>query len=353
MPKRKGHLYERFLTKENFIRAEYLIGKNKPDNRMARHIMANSEKYGEKLFNKYSSGEFHFHESRRKTIVDSYKGKTRTLKIPILEDQAVQMAWLNIATPYLERKNYYYNCGSIPKAGQTRAVQAVKKWMKNKRNKYAAVTDIKKFYDTCPHSAVMNGLRRIFKDERFLKIAEDILASMSDNGIGLAIGHPTSHWFANVALMDIDLEMKRKFGDVKFARFMDDSAFVSPNKRRLRQCIEWYRDRIKRVGMRLKKWSRFNTRDRPIGFLSYRFFHGYTLMQKSLMVRISRRFRKASEKMNVHVAKALLSYCGIMKWCDSFNFKKKHVFPYVKIKNLKRMVSQYDKNLLRRKTVTA
>ena len=353
MPKRIGHLYERFATEENFIRAEYLIGKNKPDNKMARHIMHNKERYGKQLFERYISGEFQFHESRQTTIRDSYKGKERHLKIPCLEDQAIQQAWLNIAIPYIEKRNYYYNCGSIPNAGQTRACEYIKRCLRNPKMKYACVTDIRKFYDTCPHELVIKGLERIFKDKRFVGVAKDILHNMSGNGIGLAIGYPTSHWFANVALLFFDLELKSRFPKVKMTRFMDDVAMMCTNKRLLKRCVQWYREKIVSAKLRLKKWCSFRVSDRGISFLSYRFFHRKTVMVKPLMFRLSRRFKRTSAKMNVHAARAVLSYLGILKHCDSFNFRQKYLYPFINPKRCRRLISNYDKNILRRAATAA
>ena len=116
MPKRIGYLYEKMIALENCIEAERRIAKNKPKNQMARRIARQAKKYGRRLHEKFLTGTIQFHENRETNITDSYKGKTRHLKIPCLEDQAVEAAWLNIATPYIERRNYYYNCGSIPKA---------------------------------------------------------------------------------------------------------------------------------------------------------------------------------------------------------------------------------------------
>lgn len=349
MPKRIGNLYPKFATEANFILAERLVGRNKPDNRMARHISNNAESFGKDLFKEWCEG-YVFSESRVVEIVDSYKGKHRTLQIPCLKDQGIQQAWLNIAAPYIEKRNYYYNCGSIPKAGQTRAVYALKQWLKNPKNKYGAITDIRKFYETCPHWLVIKGLKRMFKDKRFIAVAKKILASMSDTGIGLAIGHPTSHWFANVALMYIDHEMKRLFPSVKFTRYMDDVAFVSANKRTLKKCIEWFKATIKDAGMRLKKWQVFSVSKRGIHFLSYRFFERHTVLVKRLMIRMARRFIRASNNMNVHVARGIVSYIGILKHCNSYNFRKHFLYPNINPKNCRRIISNYDKNLLRIKT---
>lgn len=319
---------EQMLTEDNITNAEKALGKNKPDNRQAQHIARNARKYGLKLLEKVKRG-YTWHEPKETTIKDSYKGKERGLKIPCLEDQAAQIAWLNIATPYIERRNYYYNCGSIPSAGQTRCVKALRKWLKNPKVKYGAVTDIRKFYDTCPHWLIRQGLERIFKDRTFIDFAMGFVASMSDNGVGLAIGYPSSHWLANVALMELDHQMCRMFPDVRYTRYMDDVGMASANKRHVRMAVRHIMQWVIEHGMRLKKWSIFRIIGRGLQFLSYRFFNGYTLLAKPLMVRISRRMKKAKAHMSVHAAAAVISYFGILKWCDSYHFRQAYVYPYV------------------------
>lgn len=333
---------EKMFTEENFIRAEKLMGKNKRDNRKARYISHNAERYGKALLEEVKTG-YTWHSPREKTITDSYKGKTRNLKIPCLKDQAAQIAWLNIATPFIEKRNYPYNCGSIPHAGQTRCVKALKKWLKNKKMKYGATTDIRKFYDTCPHWVVRQGLERIFKDKAFVDYAMGFVASMSDNGIGIAIGYPSSHWMANIALMELDHELKRIFPDVKYTRYMDDMGFASPNKRKLRKAVDLAKARIEEYGMRMKKWSVFRIRNRGMTYLSYRFFNGYTLLTKKLMVRIARRMRKAKESMSVHAALSCVSYFGVLKWCNSYNFRLAYVYPFASPKTCVRIISESAK----------
>lgn len=293
--KRIGYLYEQMMTKENFVKAEILLGKNKPKNKKAKFISHNAEYFAEKLFQKVEQG-YEWHKPRLATITDTYKGKTRNLKIPCLEDQAAQLVWLNIATPHIERRNYYYNCGSIPKAGQSRCVNALKKWLKNPKYKYGAVLDIRKFYDTCPHWLVRKGLERIFKDQKFIDFAMGFVASMSDNDVGLAIGYPCSHWLANVALSELDHELKREFPDIKYTRYMDDIAMISGNKRKLRKAINFI----------------------------------LASLAKRLMFRISKRMRRIS-KISRHIASGVMSYLGILSHCNSYNFRLEHVYPYVNI----------------------
>lgn len=319
---------KKMLTSEVFIIAEKQLGKNKKDNRAAQYIAKNAEVYGKRLLKKIQDKTFEWHKPRLKTITDTYKGKTRDLRIPCLEDQAAQLAWLYVAIPYIEKRNYYYNCGSIPKAGQTRAVKGLKKKLKNKRVKYGATTDIRKFYDTCPHWVIRKGLYRIFKDKEFVEFAMGFVASMSETDVGIAIGYPSSHWLANVALMELDHEVKRKYPDVFYARYMDDIAMASTNKRHIRNAVEFVKRKTELYQMKLKRWAVFKIKPRGISFLSYRFFNGYTLMIKRLMVRIARRFKKIT-KLTRHAACSVMSYMGILKHCNSYNFRISKIYPYI------------------------
>lgn len=339
--KRYGHLMEQMMTEENFICAEKRLGVHKSDNRMAQYISTHAEQYGHKLFVKVQNGLFQWHRPREAIIRDTYKGKERHLKIPCLEDQAAQLAWLNIAETYIMRKNYPYNCGSIPGAGQTRAVKALQKWLRDPRMKYGATSDIRKFYDTCPHGAVRKGLERIFKDKAFVDYAMGFVGSMSDTGVGIAIGYPVSHWLANVALMELDYELRRRFPDVRLARYMDDMALVSSNKRHIRKALYFLKEGVEGLGMKLKRWGWFRVKGRGLTFLSYRFFNGFTLLTKKLMIRIARRMKKAPKRMSAHVAAGVVSYDGILQHCNSFHFRQAHVYPYVNMRTCRKLVGMH------------
>ena len=66
-----------------------------------------------------------------------------------------------------------------------------------------------------------------------------------------------------------------------------------------------------------------------------------------------RKFYKAkrvakAQTISAHTASSLISYLGWLKHCDSANFYKKHIQPYVNIKNLKEVVSNASR--INRKT---
>lgn len=345
MPHRIGNLWDIFVSEENCIKAEAIMSANRPKNRFARYIGRNPEKFGKALSEKLKSG-YAFHVPREKDIRDSYKGKVRHLQIPCLEDVAAQQAWLNVVTPYIEKRNYYYNCGSIPKAGQKRAVLGLSKFLRANKPKWGAVTDIRKFYETCPHLVVEKGLSRIIKDRRIIEFGNAIMRSMSSTGVGIAVGFPVSHWLANVALMELDHEMRRLFPDVALFRYMDDAVFASGNKRHLRKAILYYMEKVRELGMSVKRsWQLFPIAVRGITFLSYRFFVGYTILAKRLMFRIARKVWRTAQRLTAHMASGVLSHMGVLKYCNSQHFKEQRVYPHISVKVCKWLVSEQAKKV--------
>lgn len=51
--------------------------------------------------------------------------------------------------------------------------------------------------------------------------------------------------------------------------------------------------------------------------------------------------KKAAVTMNIHIAIGIISYFGILKHCNSFNFRKKYVYPYTNKKLCIRVVAVY------------
>lgn len=272
--------------------------------------------------------------------MDGIRQKERHLKIPCLWDQCVHHAVVRVLAPYIQRRNYFYNCGSMPGAGQIRATRAMRRWMAAKKIiKYGESLDIEHFFENCKAEYVMKALSRIFKDKKFLALNRMILASMGDV---LAIGFTVSHWYGNLVLMYVDFEIKQRIlPDCKYCRYMDDMVLLHNNKRKLHRAREAIAKLLEERGLRLKRnWQIYKIAGRGVTFLSYRFFHGYTIMRKRLMYRIARKVKSASKskKITPHNAASMLSYIGIMKHCDSFNFKKNHWYPYVNVKKCKGVV---------------
>lgn len=343
MPKRIGYLYEKVIDPDSCAQAVIEMTRGKHKNRRAMIMRENAAIYGKNLANDLASGRWVPAPYKEHTVQDGTHKKERRIKVPCLRDQAVHHAIMRITTPYIERRNYFYNCGSLPGAGQIRATRAMRRWMSgHKVMKYCVQLDIRHFYENCPHWAVMQALGRIFKDKRFLDLHRRILASMGD---GLAIGFYPSQWYANLVLMWVDFRIKQKIiPECRYVRYMDDMCILGNNKRKLHRARDAIALELAALGMTLKRNHRlFKIGSGGVQFLSYRFFKGYTLLKKELMYRISRGIRRALVTKTLHRALSAISYVGLLKHCDSYNFRLARVYPLIKINRLRRFISHENR----------
>ena len=340
MPKRIGFVYEQVISLDNCILAVQEMARSKPKVRRAQYMKENAEYFGKKLHEQLSSGTWEPRPYHEKTIGDGIEKKQRHIKVPCLWDQCVHHALMQITAPYIQRRNYFYNCGSIPGAGQIRITRAIKRWMaKKKMVKYGASLDVYHFFESCKTEIVMKALSRIFKDKKFLALHRKVLDSM---GGSLAIGFCPSHWYGNLVLSYIDnLIKQRLLPRADYGRYMDDMVILFNDKRKMHKAIRIISNVLKKLGLCLKKtWQVFKIAGRGIQFLSYRFFHGYTLLTKKLMYRISRRIKSQTKckSPSPHAAASIISYMGILKHCNSYNYMKDRVYPYVNIRKCKGVI---------------
>ena len=340
MPKRKGYIWEE-LTDLNHCEQSILIAiANKRITPFLIHIKENYKEYGQRLQTTLLNGWVPS-ETRTKVINEGTNQKRRELRIPALSDHFVHTAVAKILEKYLQKRFYFYACGSLPNRGQTFAVKAVESYIRKKRPKYCAVADIKKCYDNIKKEQVMRCLRRVFKDEKFLRINEQILSQMGD---GLAIGFTVSHWYAHLVLSFIDEEIKGSFKNLFLGRYMDNFIMLSGRKRTLHRALDKLRECARAFWLNIKRdWQVFPIARRMLLFLSYRLDYTRTVMRKPLMFKMARRFKRARMKMDAHCARTIMSYKGILKHCDSYNFRTNYLYPNVSIKLCRRLISDADK----------
>lgn len=340
MPKRKGHVWEELTDKDHCNQSVLDAIANKRKTPFLLHVRDNYQEYGNKIQQVMICGWVP-DPTRTKTINEGTDRKQRDLRIPSLRDHFIHTAVAKILEKYIGKRFYYYACGSLPNRGQTFAVKAVEGYLRKKKPKHCAVADIKKCFKSIKKQQVMRCLRRVFKDERFLRINEQILEQMGD---GLAIGFTVSHWYAHLVMSFIDESLKKAFPGIFFVRYMDNYVIMCGRKRTLHKVIMLLAEKASEFWLRVKSdWQVFPVQKRMVEFLSYRLDHNKTVLRKVLMYRMSRRFRKAKNNLNAHAARTIMSYRGVLKHCDSYRFRTKHLYPNVSIKLCRRLISDADK----------
>lgn len=109
------------------------------------------------------------------------------------------------------------------------------------------------------------------------------------------------------------------------------------NRRVLERALYLIENYLRTIGLRIKGvWKVRKIKERLAPFLGMRFGRGYVIMGKHIMYRISRAARYAAgRKLTQHRASQLLSYWGMLKQCDSYNFRRTRFDPFVSISHCK------------------
>lgn len=144
-------------------------------------------------------------------------------------------------------------------------------------------------------------------------------------------GNFTSQWFANFYLQDLDHYIKEQLHVKYYIRYMDDMVLFSRNKKELHKIKDLIDKFLENEGLQLKEnWQLFKVDSRPLDFLGYRFYRGYTTLRRSNFLRIKRRVKKIVKRGYIRLtdANSIISYHGWLSHCDSFNYRNKYIKPY-------------------------
>ena len=132
-------------------------------------------------------------------------------------------------------------------------------------------------------------------------------------------------------------------GAISIIRVSGSDSILAVNKLFKGKDLEKF---LQREGLKLKEnWQLFKVDSRPIDFLGYRFYRGYTTLRSNNFLRIKRRVKKVYKKgkLNKKDASAIISYHGWIKHSNSFEFNKKYIRPYTDIKKCKEVVSNANR----------
>ena len=339
MPKRIGYIYERMVTIENCTQAVLDGTANLKKTEDVVEMRTNPEKYGRIIRDILIAG-WTPEPVREKTINEGTDRKVRHLRIPTKLDHLIHVAIIRPIIPELIKRYDFYCCGSVPGRGPKRVHTAIRKWMGgDKPLKYAVEMDVRHAYENTTAEVVMRALRRFIKDECYLAEHEKILRQM---GGTLAIGFQPSHWYFNLVMSKVDREVRGK--GIHMVRYMDNYVVAGNNRRRVQAAAVRICKKYQSLLLAIKDaWHVFRTNIRCVRALSYRYFHGYTLMRKPLMYRISRSIRKAASYTCAHIARRVMGHIGYLRHINSYNYRNEHLYRVISIRLLKELISNGDR----------
>lgn len=317
--KRKGYLWERFVSKENWDKAVKSALKGKKSLFSVKRFLSRGESYSEELRQQIINGTFDFQGYNTKTI---YEPKVRKLYISRLEERFYHWACMilieQIFEPTFIHDSYACRKGKGQHACSKRCMEMVR------NNKYCLKLDISKFYPSINQDILKKCLRWKIKDERFLQAVFKIIDSYHPDGVqkGVPIGNYSSQIFGNIYMTQLDYFAKQDLKCRFYLRYCDDFILFSNDKAYLNDCkkkiIAFVRDVL---DMKLSKCDLFPT-SRGVDFVGYRHFDGYILVRKRTAKRMKRRFKilmSQIHKGKITIKQALGKVASAIGWTKHAN----------------------------------
>ena len=349
-----NHLWEKFISDENIEKAINKAKKGKTRRKNVRKYLENMK------FRAEIKAYAITFKNAKHTPVEIYDGiqrKKRKIIVPNFREQVIHHMVVNVLQPIFMHGMYEYSCGSIPNRGGHYGMMAVKRWITkgNKHCKYCLKMDIRKYFDSIPHSIYLAKFRKLIHDELFMRVIEEITKVMP-NGVGLPLGFYTSQWTANWYLQDLDHYIKERLHAKYYIRYMDDMVIFGANKRelhRIRKDISVYLNNI--LGLEMKgNWKLFlfhfiKANGKEVGsfldFMGFRFYRNRITLRRTIIRKMRRKAFKIGkhEKPTIYEMKQMMSYLGWISCTDVYDYYLKWIKPNVNIQYMKRRISRYDK----------
>ena len=346
-----NHLWEKFISDENIDLAIKNASRGKKDRKSVKRRLDNPD-FKKEI--KHYANNFKNRKHKPKEIYDGIQRKKRTIIVPCFDEQVIHHMVVNVLKPIFLKPMYLHSYGSLPKRGGHKGKKAIEKFIRKhpKDCKYVLKMDIRKYFDSIPHEPMVERLRALIHDDKFLKILVEIINVIPQ---GLPLGFYTSQWLANWYLQGLDHYIKEDLHALFYIRYMDDMVVFGSNKRKMHGIKDSIRDYLVLLGLELKRnWQVFrfdyNNKFRFLDFMGFRFYRNRTTLRRSIMLKLTRKARRIwkMDEITVHAARQMLSYLGWIDCTDTYNMYSEWVKPIVNIQNLKRKLGRYDKNKNRR-----
>jgi len=317
--KRFGYLYEEVCSIENLTEAHKRASKGKGHYREVKMINATPEKFLSQLREMLLNQTFK--NSPYTRMFRNEYGKMREIsKLPYFPDRIIHHAIMNVMEPIWISHFINDTWASIKGRGVHKGVRRIKAAMSDQKGtRFCLKMDVRKFYPSVDNTIMKVIIRQRVKDDRLLWLIDEII----DSSIGLPIGNYLSQFLANLYLSDMDHWIKEHLSVKYYFRYCDDMVLLLKSKRELhkyRRLIDQYLS--ERLNLQLKgDWQVFPVDARGIDFLGYRFFHGYTLVRKSIVSRFK-------QKHKSNKVASIPAYWGWFKWADTNNLIKRYGVSY-------------------------
>lgn len=226
--KRSGGLYEQITNQDALLAAFHRAREGKRSHRACfefeRNLGTNLARMGTELRDR----SYQPRPYNRFWVRDGRK--PRLIEAPSFRDLVVQHAVYAVVAPILERRYIQTNFACRAGKGTHKAADWLQAAVRRApRTDWVLHVDVRKFFYSIDRDVLQALLARVIKCPDMLRL----LAAFAerDAPTGVPIGSLLSQTFANVYLNGLDQFCKRTLKIPDYARYMDDSVMLTPDRR--------------------------------------------------------------------------------------------------------------------------
>ena len=203
-------------------------------------------------------------QTSRMVEIPKEDGSTRPLAISCFEDKIVQQTVSSILTRVYEPLFLSCSYGYRPGKSGHDALRALMKYSNENADGATVEIDLRKYFNSIPHAALMEILKQKITDKRFLKLTETLIRSpILEDGIGapntrgcpqgsiispilsnIYLHYVIDDWFHTISKTHI-------VGKASMVRFADDMVFVFQHKAEAERFYEVLPKRLTKFGLTL------------------------------------------------------------------------------------------------------
>ena len=203
-------------------------------------------------------------QTSRLVEIPKEDGSTRPLAISCFEDKIVQQTVSSILTSVYEPVFLPCSYGYRPGKSGHDALRALMKYSNENADGATVEIDLRKYFNSIPHAALMEILQQKITDKRFLKLTETLIRSpILEDGIGapntrgcpqgsiispilsnIYLHYVIDDWFHTISKTHI-------VGKASMVRFADDMVFVFQHKAEAERFYEVLPKRLTKFGLTL------------------------------------------------------------------------------------------------------
>lgn len=316
--RREANVMEEVLDYSNIYAAidEVLSGTERKKTAEGRYILEHRDDVIAQLQRELGDGSFELGPWEDREILEA--GKVRHLQVfPKIKRIGIN-AVMRVVDARL-RKRFIRTTGASIKG---RGMHDLMKYIRDDRRRdpegtaYCYKADIRKFYESIDQDAVMECVRKTFKDPVLIRLLEKFVRLMLQ---GLSLGLRSSQGLANL-LLSMVLDHPLKDGDAVryYYRYCDDIVVLSGDKHYLWQVRDRIHQLLDTVGLEIKPNERVFPSEQGIDFLGYVIYSGdHVELRKRIKQKMARKMAEVKSRKRRDVLTA--SFYGMAKHADCNN----------------------------------